>query len=241
MIPPATLLCAGVIMPVLIAPSIESPPITIGMYLVSAPTHRRHFVQGAWMRVHLSTVSSCLSINFEVISGHMQTKIPWPAIQEAATNEALTINELAERFGVKAATIRRAYDRKKLVLVSKIIPQVQRRIAEKVAQQTIERKTDEWLARGERHRKVAFDLAHDSLKLMKPKAPRNFREAEAADKIARRAAGLDVSDTVQQTLININEAMDSSDEPVPVQAFTIPNEAPATPALPASVEPAATS
>lgn len=144
------------------------------------------------------------------------SKIPWPAIQEAATNEALTINELAERFGVAKGTIRRAYDRKKLVLVSKLIPQVQRRLAEKIAAETIERKADEWLERGERHRKVAFDLAHDSLKKMKPKAPRNFREAEAADKIARRAAGLDVSDVVQQTLININEAMSAEEEPTPV-------------------------
>ncbi len=154
--------------------------------------------------------------------------IPWVAIQDAATNEGLTIQELATRFSVDEGTVRKRVNRGKLLLVSRIIGAVQRRAAEKAAEKIIEKKADEWLERGERHREVAFHVAHDSLKLMKPKAPRNFREAELADKIARRAAGLDVQDVVQQTLININEAMSAADEPTPVlEAVCVP-----VPALP---------
>ena len=97
-----------------------------------------------------------------------------------------------------------------------MIGAIQTRAAEKAAENAIAKKADEWLEKGENHRKVAFNLAHDSLKLMKAKAPSNFREAELADKIARRAAGLDTQDVVSQTLININEAMSADDEPTPV-------------------------
>lgn len=163
-----------------------------------------------------------------------QTLIPWPAIQEAATNEGLTIPELSNRFGVDAGTIRKRVNRGKLVIVARALGAIQRRAAVKAAEAAATKVANEWVERGENHRKVAFDLAHESLKKMKPKAPRNFREAELADKIARRAAGLDTADTVQQTLININEAMSADDEPTPVlEATLVPTEP--TAAQPASL------
>lgn len=142
--------------------------------------------------------------------------IPWVAIQDAATAECLNIQELSARFNVAEGTIRKRVNRGKLTLVVRMIGAIQKRAAEKAAENVLAKKADEWLEKGENHRKVAFDLAHDSLKLMRPKAPRNFREAELADKIARRAAGLDTQDVVSQTLININESMAADDEPTPV-------------------------
>lgn len=142
--------------------------------------------------------------------------IPWVAIQDAATAECLNIQELAARFNVNEGTIRKRVNRGRLTLVARMIGAIQKRAAEKAAENVLAKKADEWLEKGENHRKVAFDLAHDSLKLMRPKAPRNFREAELADKIARRAAGLDTQDVVSQTLININESMAADDEPTPV-------------------------
>lgn len=128
--------------------------------------------------------------------------------------------QIAERFGVKEPTVRKRIEREQLILVSKLIPQMQRQVAQKAAEKAV----DKWMERGEKHRDVAFELAHESLKKMKPVAPKNFREAEAADKIARRAAGLDVTDTVQQTLININEAMEAADEPRPIKATVVEAE-----------------
>lgn len=149
--------------------------------------------------------------------------IPWVAIQDTATAECLNIQELAARFNVAEGTIRKRVNRGKLTLVARMIGAIQKRAAEKAAENVIAKKADEWLEKGENHRKVAFDLAHDSLKLMRPKAPRNFREAELADKIARRAAGLDTQDVVSQTLININESMAADDEPTPViEADVVP-------------------
>lgn len=46
---------------------------------------------------------------------------------------------------------------------------------------------------------------------MKPRAPKNFREAEVCDKIARSSAGFDKVDVVQQTLIQLNEQIEGFD------------------------------
>lgn len=62
-----------------------------------------------------------------------------------------------------------------------------------------------------------------SLKRMKPRAPKNFREAEVCDKIARRSAGLDKVDVVQQTLIQLNERIEGFDcEPLEDTALDSP-------------------
>lgn len=157
----------------------------------------------------------------------------------AATNEMLNVPQLCAKFpNVKSASIRKAVERGTLIIPANTLPKLTRKAIERAA----ERKADEWVAKGEEHRRVVFDVAHDSLKLMHPKAPRNFREAEAADKMARRAAGLDVSDTVNQTLININEAMAADEEPRPVEATVeaeVVEESP-QPALEAPVPAAAT-
>jgi len=55
---------------------------------------------------------------------------------------------------------------------------------------------------GELHRELAFRLANDALKALK-KAPRldNWQDIERADKIARRAAGLESED---KTKVNVS-------------------------------------
>ena len=58
---------------------------------------------------------------------------------------------------------------------------------------TTESLAESWVERGEQHRQLAFILAHDALrKAAKKGLPvRNWRDADLADRIARRSAGLD--------------------------------------------------
>jgi hypothetical protein len=58
---------------------------------------------------------------------------------------------------------------------------------------TTENLAQDWVSRGEAHRQLAFSLAHDALrKAAKKGLPvRNWRDADLADKTARRNAGLD--------------------------------------------------
>lgn len=74
---------------------------------------------------------------------------------------------------------------------------------------------EDWNAKGEAHRKQAFEVASESMRLFKPKAPKNFRELEAADKVARRAAGLDVGENNRQTLIMMHERVNQFEDEQP--------------------------
>ena len=60
---------------------------------------------------------------------------------------------------------------------------------------------ENWIRKGELHRELAFKLANDALKVLK-KGPRleNWRDIERADKIARRAAGLE---SEEATKVNV--------------------------------------
>jgi hypothetical protein len=60
-----------------------------------------------------------------------------------------------------------------------------------------------WLQKGQKHRALAFRIAHDALKkaAQRTPAPRDWHELEKADKMARRAAGLENDDA---TKVNVS-------------------------------------
>lgn len=140
----------------------------------------------------------------------------WKLIEDDCTHPdtPLSFAQAEKKYGVSQKTISKRANRNKWPIPRVIAKQIQGKL-----EQAVERQAIKWASKGDRHREVVFNLAHESLKKMKPKAPKNFREAESADKMARRAAGLEVADVNQQTLIQINEAIDahvtSADEPAP--------------------------
>lgn len=131
--------------------------------------------------------------------------VAWDAIEEEVrcsapgdTQTKLTIREASEKFKVPYHAIYSRAKRRKWKLVDGNKRENAKRRGE----------TD-WPTRGEEHREIAFNLAHESVKLFKPKAPKGFKDLEIADRIARRAAGLDVADVVNQTLVHINESIEA--------------------------------
>jgi hypothetical protein len=124
-------------------------------------------------------------------------------------NDPMSFTDAEKKYGVSNKTISKRANRKHWAL-----PRIIAKAVEKKIEAGLDKVASKWKDRGERHRDVVFDLAHESLKKMKVKAPKNFREAEAADKMARRAAGLEVSEISQQTLIQINDAIDAHVLPV---------------------------
>jgi hypothetical protein len=62
--------------------------------------------------------------------------------------------------------------------------------------------TETWAEKAEAHRQKMFKLASDALDKASLPPPKNWRDAETADKIARRASGLD-DDSGQRTLVQI--------------------------------------
>jgi hypothetical protein len=161
----------------------------------------------------------------------------WRQIEDDCTHpdHPLSFADAEKKYGVSQKTIAKRATRKQWPVPRLIAKTIEGKLEAAVA-----RVASKWAEKGERHREVVFTLAHESLKKMKPKPPKNFREAEAADKMARRAAGLEVADVSQQTLIQINEAIDAHVTPVeegdvPVQDAEVVTD---SPELPLAAQPA---
>jgi hypothetical protein len=87
--------------------------------------------------------------------------------------------------------------------------------------EVVDRTAQDWLNKGEAHRRIVFDKASGAITQAKMCPPRSWRDFDLADRTARRAAGLESAEIVQQTLIQINEAIDDFDQPRPIEAELI--------------------
>lgn len=66
-----------------------------------------------------------------------------------------------------------------------------------------------WLEKGENYRKLVFDKAAFAVENANLTPPKNWKDAEIADKIARRAAGLDNLETQINTIIGVGNLEDA--------------------------------
>ena len=140
--------------------------------------------------------------------------IPWDAIK-IDMHAGMTMTDVARKYDVKYDTVKKYVKRHPEMKDAELDEQLTAEAAAankdalaKTVKSEIVKLVENWPEKAELTRAVAFEKAHESIKLFVPKAPKSFRELEAADKIARRAAGLETADVIQQTLINLNEAID---------------------------------
>jgi hypothetical protein len=138
------------------------------------------------------------------------SNIPWIEIERECI-AGLTFEDAGRKFNVKAGTIRRRSLRHHWPTPTAVVKRA-RALGLKSAEKTLDKAAVDWTEKGETHRIKAFEIASESVAKFKPKAPKTFRELEAADKIARRAAGLDVSEVQVQTLIQMNESINEFDQ-----------------------------
>ena len=152
-------------------------------------------------------------------------KIPaqvWVAIEKACCG-GLGYSECARKFGVSVFAIMQRSKRNNWPVGSRIqrrveaLQEARYKARERYKPyeqqrnsnaQVTEAIAESWAERGEQHRAVAFQLAHDSLKAAAKKGLpiESWRDADLADKTARRNAGLDDSKarkvSIGMTLIN---------------------------------------
>jgi hypothetical protein len=150
---------------------------------------------------------------FSWLIGVMPVKIDWEPIDKDLV-AGMSTADASYKYAVKQETIQKHINRTKLAVPSQALMRNIERRLNKVGEKAVEAAVTNWLEKGEQHREAAFEIAHESVKMFTPRAPKSFRELEAADKVARRAAGLDTSDTTVQTLINVNERIESFDDEV---------------------------
>ncbi len=125
--------------------------------------------------------------------------VSWSNVQDELAKGEKSINQISKEFALNRSAIMERARRWKWRYKTE---------HEIKARKKIEQKAINWAKRCVDHRDLAFQIAHKSVGKFKPTAPKNFRELEAADRIARRAAGLDNDEVKVQTLVHINEAGD---------------------------------
>ena len=127
--------------------------------------------------------------------------IPWEIIERTCI-AGMTFMDAAKEFGVKEDTIRKRARRYRWPVVRAIGQAVQKAVQNT---EVTERAAQDWLTKGEAHRAVVFDKASGAIKKANMRVPQSWKEFDLADRAARRAAGLENAEVVQQTLIHINE------------------------------------
>ena len=123
--------------------------------------------------------------------------IDWQPIRIAVMTGGLSYEEAAKKFGVKANTIGQKAKREGWKVTDLQKAEVERAKALSSAVK------ESWAERGENHRRTMFDLASRAIEASSLAAPKNWRDMETADKIARRAAGLEDSDAQGRTIVNL--------------------------------------
>src|SRR5437763_121699 len=140
--------------------------------------------------------------------------IEWDIIERACI-VGMTFMSAAKEFGVKEDTIRKRARRYNWPVAKAIGKAVQKAVQN---EQVAERTAQDWLAKSSAHRGVVFDKAHGAITEAKMCPPQSWKDFDLADRAARRASGLENAEVVQQTLIQINEAINDEPYSLPVEA-----------------------
>ena len=128
----------------------------------------------------------------------------WKTVEAAMCIGGLGYSEAGRKFGIEPHAIMMKAKRHGWAVPSKIAKRVealQKSVTERAVcegnrarnDQAVEIIAQNWAERGEQHRLLAFQLAHNSLKTAAKRGLpiEDWRDADLADKTARRNAGLD--------------------------------------------------
>jgi hypothetical protein len=148
-------------------------------------------------------------------------KVAWSDVKNACEIEGLTITEVCTRYKLKYPAVYARATRAKWSVISSIKKRA-KELQEREAELTTT--AAQWAKRGETHRLLVFDKASDGIKKARIRPPKSWKEFDLADRAARRAAGLENADVVQQTLIHLNEI--GAEQPIEAELVTTLDESP---------------
>jgi hypothetical protein len=142
--------------------------------------------------------------------------IPWDIVERTCI-AGMTFMGAAQEFGIKEDTIRKRARRYKWPVTKAIGKAVQKAVQNA---EVVERTAQDWLAKGNAHRTLVFDKASGAIARANMKPPKSWKEFDLADRAARRSAGLENVEVIQQTLIQMNERIEGFDsEPIEINAL----------------------
>lgn len=144
--------------------------------------------------------------------------IDWQPIRIAVMTGGLSYDEASAKFGVKSNTIAQKAKREGWKVTDRERAEIERAKALSIAVR------ESWAERGERHRNAMFDLASRAIGEAKVPAPKNWRDLETADKIARRAAGLEDADAQGRTIVNLALLGEAEPAVLEIRPESVPTE-----------------
>lgn len=144
--------------------------------------------------------------------------VNWDAIRVAFAH-GTSIPELSKRYEISEGTLKARSAREKWVDMR---PETHATIATdavlEAAKQGAKVLGKSWAERGEDYRRMVFEKTSKLMEQATLAPPKNWKDAEVADKMARRAAGLDNLETQVNTIIGIGSL---DDAPVMTQEVEI--------------------
>jgi len=123
---------------------------------------------------------------------------------ELACVAGMSFADAAKEFGIKSNTIRIRATRLKWPTPAAIARRA-KQLTTRPTPSALDKVAENWTEKAELHRGAAFDKASKAVSASRIAPPKTWHDFDIADKAARRAAGLDNTEVVQQTLVNINE------------------------------------
>lgn len=113
----------------------------------------------------------------------------WDAVKVSYL-AGVSVKEISRQYGIPEKTVStKAFK----AGWSKIIKESVKTVVpdDKILEKTADLLESEWRSKGAGHRAHVFKIAHEALKKASLPAPRSWKDAQIADNMARKAAGLD--------------------------------------------------
>lgn len=124
-------------------------------------------------------------------------QVDWTPIR-SAVESGLPYAKVSQIFGIPEQTLRKQASRNRWItntVVQKLTDSGETAAVTNQSHEAIRAAiTETWAEKGAKLRRVMFRKAFNAVKQSSVQTPKNWRDLEIADKLARRAAGLDTAD-----------------------------------------------
>jgi hypothetical protein len=128
-------------------------------------------------------------------SPELTEEIRWALAKDACCSLGLNQREASEKYGLSYDALRKRCEREEWPLPERVSKAVTVLSHNRLL---VEKQAETWLEKGEKHRSLAYKMAHSALQdaASCPPEVKDWSDVERIDKMARRAAGLDNGDSV---------------------------------------------
>lgn len=136
----------------------------------------------------------------------------WILAKESVVGGHNNQKEAAEKYGLSYDALRKRCEREQWAIPERVLKAVTELSHNRIL---TKEKAENWSEKAELHKILAFEVANAALSKLKdaPLAINEWRDADIADKMARRAVGLDNDDSTKvNNTFNFAMLGDSADE-----------------------------